>query len=240
MYEGSTEPRFSQEKERCFIRWTEALRVWWHEINSHRDGNVEREPAIPIERTETEALEEAVRFVVPRLRALAMKGSATVTWAKLDTMVRFELHSQTPTRAVALSLEGLGLLEPIFSPPRNSDRPGASILNIITAGSPSQWRMLPKLLTTQPCEELPSPAENPSAEVPELVDDLSLLRNEVIALHDPGTSRKANGDTVSKIIATPGLTERIAGYGKGTDRASLARFLQSCLQPKKKPGDRPA
>ena len=36
MYPGSTEPRFSPDKERSFIRWTEALRVWWHEIDSHR------------------------------------------------------------------------------------------------------------------------------------------------------------------------------------------------------------
>ena len=72
---------------------------------------------------------------------------------------------------------------------------------------------------------------------PEVVHDLDLLRTEVAALHIPGTSRKADGESVSKIINEPGLLDRIAHHGKRTDRESLARFLQSCLQPKKKPDD---
>lgn len=71
------------------------------------------------------------------------------------------------------------------------------------------------------------------------VDDLELLRAEVAALHVPGTSRTADGETVSKILGKPDLLQRIARYGKGTDRESLARFLHSCKQPKKKPGDDP-
>jgi len=90
--------------------------------------------------------------------------------------------------------------------------------------------------TENPLSKTPSPVQATS---PEVVDDLDLLRAEVAALHVLHTSRKPDGETVSKIINNPDLLQRIARHGKGTDQKSLARFLHSCLQPKTKPGRNP-